>query len=306
GEIDYYVKNTDDLLLNVNVPSTTGFIAQLRNVGELENSGFEFVLNSENLVGDFRWSTSLNFAANTNEITDLQSQVIEGGFINRAVEGQAIGVFFAPEYAGVDPENGDALYFLNTELPDGGRDRNTTNNVNDAERVVIGNPNPDFIYGMNNSFSWKGIDLAIFIQGVQGNDIYNGGGVFQLDGFGWFDNQDRSVLNRWQQPGDQTDIPQLRFLGGSAESSRFLSDGSYLRLKTVSLGYTLPSSITSKVGIDNLRIYVTGQNLAILTDYEGWDPEVNADYIAGNIGLGNDFYSGPQARTIVVGANVGF
>ncbi|MEM8899051.1 MAG: TonB-dependent receptor [Bacteroidota bacterium] len=306
GEVDYYVKNTDDLLLNVNVPSTTGFATQLRNVGELQNSGFEFVLNSENLIGDFRWSTSLNFAANTNEITDLQGQIIEGGFINRAVEGQAIGVFFAPEYAGVDPENGDALYYLNTELADGGRDRNTTNNINDAERVVIGDPNPDFIYGMNNTFSWKGIDLAIFIQGVQGNDIYNGGGFFQLDGFGWFDNQDKRVLDRWQQPGDQTDIPQLRFLGGSAESSRFLSDGSYLRLKTVTLGYTLPQSITSRVGIDKVRLYATGQNLAIWTDYEGWDPEVNADYIAGNIGLGNDFYSGPQARTIVFGASVGF
>ncbi len=306
GEIDYYIKQTDDLLLNVNVPSTTGFLNQLRNVGELENSGFEFVLNTLNFVGDFRWSTTLNFAANDNEITNLQGQVIEGGFINRAVEGEPIGVFFAPEYAGVDPENGDALFFVNTELPDGGRDRSTTNNVNEAERVVVGNPNPDFIYGMNNSFSWKGIDLNIFIQGVQGNEIYNGGGVFQMDGFGWFDNQDRRVLNRWQQPGDQTDIPQLRFLEGATESSRFISDGSYLRLKTVTLGYTIPASITNIVGISRLRLYATGQNLALLTDYEGWDPEVNADFNAGNIGLGNDFYSAPQARTIVFGVNVGF
>ncbi len=306
GEIDYYIKQTDNLLLNVNVPSTTGFLNQLRNVGELENSGFEFVLNTVNFANEFRWSTNLNFAANTNEITNLQDQVIEGGFINRAVEGEAIGVFFAPEYAGVDPETGDALFYLNTELPDGGRDRSTTSNYNDAERVVIGNPNPDFIYGMNNTFSYKGIDLAIFIQGVQGNDIYNGGGVFQLDGFGWFDNQDKRILDRWTQPGDQTDIPQLRFLEGANESSRFLSDGSYLRLKTVTLGYTIPRSVTSIVGINKLRIYATGQNLAILTDYEGWDPEVNADFTAGNIGLGNDFYSAPQARTIIFGVNLGF
>ena len=306
GEIDYYEKNTTDLLLDVNVPATTGFLTQTRNVGELENKGIEVVISARNLKGEFSWNTSLNFAANQNEITNLQGQVIEGGFINRAVEGEPIGVFFAPEYAGVDPQTGDALYFLNTELPDGGRDRGTTNNVNDAERVVIGNPNPDFIYGMNNSFSWKGIELNIFLQGVQGNEIYNGGGVFQMDGFGWFDNQDARVLNRWQQPGDQTDIPQLRFLEGSTESSRFIEDGSYLRLKTVTLAYSLPSSITQQLKIDRIRVYATGQNLATLTDYEGWDPEVNADFTAGNIGLGSDFYSAPQARTLIFGVNLGF
>ncbi|MEM6633506.1 MAG: SusC/RagA family TonB-linked outer membrane protein, partial [Bacteroidota bacterium] len=261
---------------------------------------------ARNLQGEFSWNTSINFARNTNEITNLQGQVIEGGFINRAVEGEPIGVFFAPEYAGVDPENGDALYFLNTELPGGGVDRGTTNNVNDAERVVIGDPNPDFIYGMNNNFSWKGIELNIFLQGVYGNEVYNAGGVFQLDGFGWFDNQDARVLDRWQQPGDQTDIPQLRFLEGSTESSRFIEDGSYLRLKTVTLAYTLPQVLTKQFRIDRIRIYATGQNLATFTDYEGWDPEVNADFTAGNIGLGSDFYSAPQARTIIFGVNLGF
>ncbi len=306
GEIDYYIKNTDDLLLDVNVPSSTGFETQTRNVGELENKGFEFVLNTRNIEGDFSWNTNINLAFNQNELVDLQGQVIEGGFINRAVEGESIGVYFAPEYAGVDPQNGDALYYLNTLLPGGDRSRETTNNINDAERVVIGDPNPDFIYGMNNNFSWKGIELTVFIQGVQGNDAYNGAGVFQMDGFGWFDNQDARVLDRWQQPGDQTDIPQLRFLGGSAESSRFLEDASYLRLKTVTLAYTLPKNLTYKLKIDRIRVYATGQNLATITDYQGWDPEVNADYLAGNIGLGNDFYSAPQARTYIVGVNLGF
>jgi len=307
GEVDYYIKQTDDLLLNVNTPATTGFLTQLRNIGELENSGFEVVLNTINLAGEFRWTTNLNFAANENEITDLDGQIIEGGFINRAVEGEPIGVFFAPEYAGVDPETGDGIFFLNTELPDGGRDRGTTTNVNEAERVVVGDPNPDFIYGMTNNFSWRGIELNIFIQGVQGNEIYNGGGVFQMDGFGWFDNQDARVLNRWQNPGDQTDIPQLRFLGNNGvESSRFLEDGSYLRLKTVTLAYNFPQTLIQRFKLSKLRIYATGQNLATLTDYQGWDPEVNADYLASNISLGNDFYSAPQPRTIIFGVNVGF
>ena len=306
GEIDYYQKNTTDLLLDVNVPSTTGFLTQTRNVGELENSGIEVVLNARILEGDFSWNANINFAANQNEITNLQGQVIEGGFINRAVEGEPIGVFFAPEYAGVNPDNGDALFYLNTPLPGGGRDRGTTNNINEAERVVIGDPNPDLIYGMNNNLSWKGIELAIFLQGVQGNEIYNGGGVFQMDGFGWFDNQDARVLNRWQQAGDQTDIPQLRFLEGASESSRFIEDGSYLRLKTVTLAYTLPNSVTRQLKIDRIRVYATGQNLATFTDYEGWDPEVNADFTAGNIGLGSDFYSAPQARTLIFGVNLGF
>ncbi|MEL6255661.1 MAG: TonB-dependent receptor [Bacteroidota bacterium] len=308
GEIDYYIKNTTDLLLNVNVPSTTGFLSQLRNVGELENKGWEFVLNTENLVGKFRWTTSINFARNQNLITNLDDQVIEGGFINRAVEGEAIGVFFAPEYAGVDPENGDALFFLNTQDENGNiiDNTSTTNNINEAERVVVGDPNPDFIYGINNTFSFAGFDLSIFLQGVYGNEIYNGGGVFQMDGFGWFDNQDRRVLDRWQNPGDVTDIPEVRFLNGASESSRFIDDGSYLRLKTVSIGYQLPSDFTQKLRMSKVRIYATGQNLMTFTDYQGWDPEVNADFVAGNIGLGNDFYSAPQAKTIIFGINIGF
>lgn len=308
GELDYYIKNTTDLLLNVNVPSTTGFLSQLRNVGELENKGFEVVINSRNTIGKFKWNTSLNFARNRNLITNLDGQVIEGGFINRAVENQAIGVFFAPEYAGVDPENGDALYFLNTMDDDGNiiDETGTTNDINEAERVVIGDPNPDFIYGMNNTFSFAGFDLSIFIQGVYGNEVYNGGGVFQMDGFGWFDNQDVRVKERWQQPGDQTDIPQLRFLGGASESSRFLEDASYLRLKTVTLGYTLPENVVNAINFSNVRIYATAQNLMTFTNYRGWDPEVNADFTAGNIGLGNDFYSAPQAKTIIFGIKVGF
>ncbi|MDH3710657.1 MAG: TonB-dependent receptor [Cyclobacteriaceae bacterium] len=307
GEIDYYQKKTTDLLLNVNVPGSTGFRTQTQNVGELENSGFEFVVNSTNLIGEFGWTTSFNIAFNDNEITNLDGQVIEGGFINRAVEGEAIGVFFGPEYAGVDPDNGDALYFLNDGT------EGTTNNVNDATQVVIGNPNPDFVGGFVNDFSYKGIDLNIFFQFVQGNDVYNGAGRFQETSGDFYDNNTVYQLNRWQNSGDITDVPQARLFGGNgtAHSSRYLQDGSYVRLKTVTLGYNLPSSLLDRINLRSVRIYVSGQNLLTFTKYgddgrAGWDPEVNTDFLAGNIGLGNDFYAAPQPKTFSVGLNVGF
>jgi TonB-linked SusC/RagA family outer membrane protein len=310
GEVDYYIKNTRDLLLNVNVPGTTGFTTQLRNIGRLQNKGFELVINTQNLTGQFTWNTSLNFSRNRNKLNDLQGQIIEGGYVNRAVEGHPIGVFFAPEYAGVDTENGDALYYINTERPDGGRDRTTTNNYNQAERVIIGDPNPDFTAGLSNSFSFKGIDLNILFQGVYGNDVYNAGGKFQSANGDFFDNQTKDQLNRWRQPGDITRVPQARLFGanGTGESSRYLSDASYTRLKTITLGYTLPASLVNRLKLERVRVYATGQNLLTFTDYQGWDPEVNADFIASgsNVGLGTDFYSAPQPRTITFGINLGF
>lgn len=314
GQLDYYLKNTDDLLLQVNIPSTTGFPTQLQNVGAMKNEGFEWMLTSHNLTGVFKWKTSLNFSKNRNRVTDLQGQVIEAGTanlsINRAMEGRAIGVFFAPEYAGVDPNNGDGLFYLNTELENGGLDRNTTNNYNEAQRVVVGDPNPDFIYGVGNTFSWKGMELDILFQGVYGNDIYNAAGRFQMDGFGWFDNQDIRMLNRWQKPGDQTDIPQVRFLQASFHSSRFIEDGTYLRLKNVNLSYQLPANWVKKTGLRQFKIYLAGQNLLTVTKYQGWDPEVNTDVsdwtANGNIIAGEDFFTPPQAKTFVVGVKAGF
>lgn len=308
GEVDYYFKNTRDLLLNVNVPGTSGFRTQLRNIGNLENKGWEFVLRSDNTTGAFKWNTSLNLAANRNKILNLDGQVIEGGYLNRAVEGQPIGSFYSIEYAGVDPANGDALYYVNEPRPDGTLDRNTTNDPNVAQRTIIGNPNPKLVGGISNNFSYKGLEFTILFQGQSGNDIYNGAGKFQSANGDFFDNQTVDQLKRWQKPGDITDIPQARLFGanGTAESSRYLQDGSYLRLKTATLSYTLPTSLTNRAKLDRVRLYVTGQNLLTFTKYTGWDPEVNTDYLAGNIGLGNDFYSAPQAKTIIVGINLGF
>lgn len=309
GEIDYYQKNTSGLLLNVNVPGSSGFRTQLRNVGKLENKGFEFVFNSNNLTGAFKWTTSLNLAYNKNVVTDLGGTTITGSFLNRAQEGQPLGVFVGPEYAGVDPQNGDALYYKNTLNTDGSRDRTTTNSYNDAAYVPLGSPTPKFIGGITNTFGFAGIDLSVLFSGQSGNYIYNGGGKFQQANGDFFDNQSIDQLNRWRKPGDITNVPQARLLGGNGtgESSRYLQKGDYLRLRTVTLGYTLPKTLTNKAHLSRVRIYATGQNLLTFTNYTGWDPEVNSDAYTGNpVNLGIDFYSAPQPRTIIGGIQIGF
>ena len=321
GQIDYYQKKTTDLLLDVNVPGTTGFANQLRNVGKLENKGFEFVLNSVNLTGAFSWTSSFNIAFNDNKITDLNGQIIEGGYVNRAVEGEAIGVFYTYEFAGADPANGDALFFLNrdptqAELNNGsvftvdGRfdGRYVTNSSNVAQRTVVGNPNPDFTGGFQNNFSYKGFSLNMLWQFVYGNDIYNGGWYMSASGL-YFDNQTVDQQNAWQEPGDVTNVPEARLYwdnGASTSSSRYLSDGSYLRLKNLKFSYSLPQNLINRINLRNARIFVQGTNLLTFTEYDGWDPEVSTDYLDGNLALGNDFYAAPQPRTISVGVNFGF
>ena len=307
-EFDYYTRKTRDLLLDVEVPSTTGFTKQIRNIGKLENKGIEFTINSDNVVTkNFRWSSSLNFGLNKNKITDLAGQELGLGNVNRAREGEALGVFVARQFAGADPNNGDALYVRNTKTGNS-VDKTLTNDYNEAEDVVIGNPNPDFIYGFRNTLSYKGFDAEILLQGVQGNEIFNGAGQYMSSsGSNGFDNQTRDQLNAWKKPGDITMVPEARqFLAnGTDNSSRYISDGSYLRVKTVSIGYTIPKSILNRIRVERLRVYIRAQNLLTFTKYEGWDPEVNADYQASNINQGVDFYSLPQAKTIVFGISIG-
>ena len=307
GEIDYYVRNTRDLIYNVPVPGTSGFSTQLVNIGAMKNKGYEFVLNSENIRSrDFKWSTSFNLSFNENKVVSLDGDQTlipgnDGRYMNSLIVGEAIGVFYGPKYAGVDPANGDALWFLD----DG---KTTTNDYNDAGDFVIGNPNPDWIGGLNNTLSYKGIELSFLFQGVWGNQIQNGAGGFMSTGADWFDNQTRDQLRRWQKPGDITDVPQARFYysNGTGSSSRYVYDGSYIRLKSLNLGYNLPKSVTDKLKISTARIYVLGVNLLTFTDYEGWDPEVNTDYRAGNRNQGADFYSAPQIKSVTFGLNLGF
>lgn len=311
GEIDYYQKKTSGLLLTVNIPATTGFTSIVKNVGKLENSGYEFVLNTQNLVGAFKWSTNINLALNKGKVTDIQGQIIEGGVsnMNRVEEGYNVGVFFTPEFAGVDPNNGDALFYKNTKGADGKLDRTTTNKYNEAQRVVVGDPNPDMIFGFTNNFSYKGFDLSVFFNGVRGNqnNIY-GMGRYSSASMLYEDNNTADQLGRWRKPGDITNIPQVRlyYTNGSQASSRYIVDGSYIRLRSVTFGYNIDARLLRKYKIEKLRVYLSGQNLLTFTKYPYWDPEVNADSFDSNIAKGNDFYTPPQPRTLLAGINIGF
>ncbi|MGI4803967.1 MAG: SusC/RagA family TonB-linked outer membrane protein [Janthinobacterium lividum] len=308
GSFDYYRKNTHDLLLNVNVPGTSGFSTQFQNAGKLYNQGIELGLSSQNLVGKFKWSTSVNFAYNKNVVTDVGGQIIGTNDLNRVIEGQPIGVFYGREYAGVDPANGDALYYLNTTNADGTRNRTKTNDYNSAQNVILGNPTPKLNYGFTNNFSYYGFDLAVTFQGVYGNKVYNSGGQYMsANASNGFDNQTIDQENYWNKPGDITNVPEPRLFYGNgiAASSRYLYDASYLRCKVVSFGYTLPKSLLSKINVKRARVFMNAYNLFVITKYKGWDPEVNADYQASPINLGVDFYSAPQPRTITFGLNIG-
>jgi TonB-linked SusC/RagA family outer membrane protein len=313
GGFDYYRKNTNDLLLKVNIPQTLGLGTQLQNLGKLYNQGFEVTISSENFVGKkFKWSTNINAAYNKNVVTYVGGQIISDDLknsdLNRVIEGQPIGVFYGREYAGVNPANGDALYYLNTKNADGSLNRATTNDYNAAQNVPLGNPTPTFTGGITNNFSYAGFDLSFTFYGSFGNKIYNGGGQYMsANASNGFDNQTVDQLNYWNKPGDITNIPEPRlfYANGTNPSSRYLSYGSYIRLKTLGFGYNVPKKLLEKVKIDRLRIYMNAYNLFIVTKYTGWDPEVNADFQASNINLGVDFYSAPQPRTITFGLSVG-
>lgn len=308
GELDYYVKNTSDLLLDVPVPSTTGYSTQTQNIGKLVNAGFEFVINADVFTGAFKWNANLNFATNKNKVTELANgQTIidygESDFMNVVMVGQPIGVFYGAEYAGVDPDNGDALWYVNGE----GTGEETTNDFTQANYVVVGDPNPDFIAGITNDFTYKGFQLTVDLQSVYGNDVNLQGDFYMSSNASQYDNQTTDQLDAWQNPGDITDVPENRLLkenGTQSRSSRYLSDGSYLRLKTVTLGYSFPKRLTNKMRLNSLTVYTSSYNLYTFTNYRGWDPEVSSDTFTDNIFYGIDFYSAPQPKTIVFGISI--
>lgn len=306
-DLDFYQRNTKDLLLNVDVPSTSGYASKFENVGKLYNKGVELTLNSTNInTKSLRWTTSFNISYNQNKITYLAGQLL-GSDVNKAKEGQPLGVFYTREYAGVDPQNGDALYYKNT-LVNGKLDRSTTNDYNAASDVAVGSPLPKYVFGFDNAVTYKGIELDVLFQGQTGNKLYNGGGQYMSsEGSNGFDNQTTDQLSYWDKPGDKTMVPEPRLFypNGTNASSRYISDGSFVRLKQLSLAYTLPKSLFGKWKVDRFRVYVRVQNLFTITKYKGWDPEVNADYQASNINLGQDFYSAPQFKTYTIGVNIG-
>jgi TonB-dependent starch-binding outer membrane protein SusC len=314
GEIDYYVKKTHDLLLDVPVPNTSGYSTQIKNIGSIQNKGFEFVINTNNLTGKFTWNTNFNMSYNKNEVTNLGDQkIIDSGsarYMNVVKVGQPIGVFYGAEYAGVDPQNGDALWYKNTQDANGVVTDHTTktNDFTEANFVVLGNPTPDLMGAITNTVSYKGISLAFTFQGVTGNKIHLIGDQWMAANGVWYDNQLKSQLASWKKPGDITDVPEARLAwdnGDQSRNSRYLSSGAYVKLRSLMLSYQMPKSITDKAKLGSMMIYIQGQNLLTFTKYTGWDPEVSTDFLNDNVTSGCDFYSAPQPRSLVFGINIG-
>ncbi|MGV8947084.1 MAG: SusC/RagA family TonB-linked outer membrane protein [Lutibacter sp.] len=307
GEVDYYVKKTNDLLLNEPIPATSGYTSITRNVGSLTNKGFEFVLNTDNVRSEnLTWKTSLNLSTLKNEVTDLPSGDIVAGR-NIVREGETISSFYVVEYAGVDPANGDAIFHKNTVKPDGSLDKTTTSIYNEAQRIIIGSPYPTLMAGLTNTLNFNNFDFSFTLQGEWGAYLYNEGGKFQSGNARYEDNQTADQLNRWQNPGDITMVPQARMYStnGQQASTRYLEKSDFVRLRNLSFGYTLPKAITQKFSVDRLRLYFTGINLLTFTNYSGYDPESSYDDNGNsNIEKGITFYSSPPAKTFTIGLNI--
>jgi TonB-linked SusC/RagA family outer membrane protein len=302
GEVDLYQKNTTGLLLNRQLQLTSGYTTITENVGSLRNKGLEIALNGRILDGDFKWSVGGNMSFNRNLIQNLPTPIIPtGNTISRVQAGEPLGVFYAKKYAGVDPNTGDALYYQT--------DGSASKDYAAAPVQRVGNPNPKFTGGVNTTASFKGFDLSALGQFTSGNDLYNAAGQYQSANADYFDNQTVDQLNRWQKAGDITSVPQARYGGtnGTQTSSRWIQDGSFFRIKNVTLGYNLPAELVKRGHIQTLRVYITGQNLATFTKYTGYDPEVNTYGLGtANYLLGHDFYTPPLAKTYLLGVNIGF
>lgn len=338
GSLEFYVKNTDDLLLNKPIPTTTGFTSVTENIGRVKNTGVDISLNFVPANGDFGWDITLIAAYNENEILELfESQPIDVGFATRLAEGQPIGAFFGYQvdriYQNQAEIDADAGLDGNSDTPyqpgaapgdlrfkdiSGGAgedgilgtadDLAPDGRITDADRTFIGQGLPSWTGGLTNIFSYKGVELNTFWQFSYGNDIYNNNLEFAEGMHSVFGVTQRAWEGRWQQEGDDADYP--RAVGGDPNnnrrnSTRFVEDASYLRLKVATLSYNLPSSWLESVKIARARIYVTGQNLITFTKYSWYDPEVST-FGETNTAPGTDFLTYPQARTIVAGVNLSF
>ncbi len=299
---DYYYKKTTNMLMTVTLPAGSAAATSLTyNGGDVVNKGWEFSVSSKNLVGKFSWDTDFNISFNRNKLTRLMlTQVYYGAkttdyvndYVVRNTPGMPLGSFWGYISDGVDPETGELMY----------RDVNEDGIISASDRTYIGDPNPDFTYGLTNTFKWNGLSLSVLIQGSYGNDIYN---VSKMETQGMYDgkNQTTDVLNRWQVPGQITNVPKAGF--DMKNSTYFLEDGSYLRVKDISLSYDIPRNIINKIHLTRLMPYVSATNLITITGYKGMDPEVNQ---YGNSGAvqGIDWGTYPMCRSFVFGLKVEF
>jgi TonB-dependent starch-binding outer membrane protein SusC len=298
---EYFIQNTSNLLLSKPIPNTSGFTSITENIGSMRNNGLELSA-SGNIINTrgFNWNSQFNISFIKNEVTAIVDEATPiNSLQSRAAVGQPLGAFFLIKTDGVDPETGDIRFV----------DYNGDGQITPDDRQYLGKPNPDFFGGFNNTFTYKGFDLNVFFQFTYGFDVINRSAQFnQHLGFSAW-GMSELVLDRWQQPGDVTNMPRATVLdpnrNNRVDSDRWLEDGSFLRLKNLSLGYTLPISLTQRIGVRQARIYGMAQNLITWTNYTGWDPELNSNPGA-NIARNYDFLTFPQARTYTVGVNIGF
>ena len=300
--VDYYYKLTHDLLMNMTLP-TGGAEANTMafNGGEIENRGWEFAVSSKNLVGKLTWDTDFNISFNRNKLKSLKLTKVYPAaittdhvhdYVVRNMPGRPLGSFYGYIADGVNKETGELNY----------RDVNKDGVLSSNDRTYIGDPNPDFTFGMTNTFSWKGLNLSILLQGSYGNDIYN---VSRMDSEGMFDgrNQSTTVLRRWRIPGQITDVPKANF--DQRNSTYYLEDGSYLRVKGVTISYDIPALSLRKIHLTKLMPYISFSNLLTWTNYSGRDPEVNQYGDSGTV-QGLDWGTYPLSRSFVMGLKVEF
>jgi TonB-linked SusC/RagA family outer membrane protein len=306
---DYYIKTTTDLLLLVELPATTGFTTVTRNIGSLVNRGFELGINTVNLDGTLKWKTSANISLNRNKVLRLNNadQIFSNNSIVKV--GESVGSFYGNVFDGIWQTAEEITAAGNLaragDLPGAIRykDINGDGIFNEAtDRQILGNGLPKFIFGITNNLAFKGFDLSIFIQGVQGNKILNDTrrSMEQSDPS---DNLLRTVIEgAWRADKPSNSLPSIRQWRSTGTDSFYIEDGSFVRLKNISLGYVIPF----KPGwIKRIRAYVSGQNLVTLTKYRGFDPEVNSNF-SSNTQYGLDSYAYPAARTYTVGASLSF
>jgi TonB-linked SusC/RagA family outer membrane protein len=307
---DYYTKKTKNMIFPLPLPTSTGFINKIVNLdGYIENKGFEFAVNASVVnKGDFSWNTSYNLSFNSNVVKDIpenasirttQLQNL-GGNLTMTKNGIPLASFWGYNSEGVDPQTGDLIF----------TDNDGVAGITPADKQVIGNPMPDFTYGFINEFGYKNWDLNIVIDGVSGNDIYNTGKQ-NLQAMRLPENQSADIVRRWRNPGDITDIPRATSTdtnGNSDINSRWVEDGSYLRVRDISLSYNFDQEVLDAVNISGLRLYANLKNWFTITDYSGYSPEVNRNINDESVALtqGVDYGSFPQAKSFSIGLNIEF
>ncbi|TFZ64646.1 TonB-dependent receptor [Hymenobacter sp. UV11] len=327
ASIDVYNRESPNLIAPVPVSLVSGTYESVNsNAASAYNRGIDFSLTSRNFVSDnggLNWSTTLNASAYKTRLQSLgggvpyNGQGSLSGTIVRYDKNQAFGAFYGyiadgliqtqeelnTLNAGAKSGTAKADYYIDQSTGPGDikyRDINGDGVITDADRTFIGNPNPNFTFGMTNTLTYKGFDLSIFIQGVQGNDVYNLNRYITETALSGTTNGTTNLLNRWTGPGTSNDVPRA-YVGNANNlrvSTHFIEDGSYVRLKNLTFGYTLPRTLLNRITANQVRFYLTAQNLATLTHYTGFDPEVSAS------GIDQGVY--PQARVLIGGVNIGF